>query len=208
MGARWRSPKSTKNRLVDTGIPPRHPAGAWRAGAGEKKFSSKKSISVGFFGARSRAETRIRAVWAKIGGCFRADGEEAAGDGGVGPLGDFLGAGGSPATTVAILAPICGSKVEKTGRNCAAKMMPWVENRPKIDLSESGFRPGIRPGLGGLEPGKKSFRRKSRFPTIFSGPEAGPKPGFRGFRPKSGVVSGRMARTPPGTGVWVRWRTS
>ena len=32
----------------------------------------------------------------------------------MGRLGDFLGAGGSLATTVAILAPICGSEVEKT----------------------------------------------------------------------------------------------
>ena len=114
MGARWRSPKSTKNRLSGIGDPPRHPAGAWRAGAGEKKFSARKSIFVTFFGARTWAETRISWVSPKIGVGWWAETEHAARDGPVGRLGDFLGAGGPPAAAVAIPAAICGSEVEKT----------------------------------------------------------------------------------------------
>ena len=83
-----------------------------------------------------------------------------------------------------------------------------VVRRPKIDFSESRFRPGVRPGLGELEPGKKSFRRKSRFPSIFSGAEVGPKPGFGRFGPKSGWVHGRSRSLLPGMGLWAGWGTS
>ena len=117
MGARWRSPKGAKNRLVDIGHPPGGSAWAWRARGGKKKFSSKKWISDDFFEARSRAETWISRVSAKIGGGSWADGEDAAPDGCINLRGDFPGAGGSPAAAVPIVAPICGSKVEKTCRN-------------------------------------------------------------------------------------------
>ena len=52
-----------------------------------------------------------------------AEGEGAAADGGMGRLGDFLGAGEAPAAAVAIPAPSCGSKVEKTGRFLT--YFPW-----------------------------------------------------------------------------------
>ena len=75
-----------------------------------------------------------------------------------------------------------------------------VDLRPKIDFSLPGFRPAVRPGLGGLEPGKKSFGRKSEFFELFSGPEVWPKRRFRRFGPKFmgeiGAGAGRPPRNP------------